>query len=540
MYLTIIFLPILSSILALFFGRFLGEKGSSFLSVILMFTSFLLSLISFFLVGLKNNPCFFKIAPWFDSGLFFVSWGFLFDSLTVIMLVVVTCVSSIVHLYSIEYMHQDPHKARFMGYLSLFTFFMLVLVSSDNFIQMFIGWEGIGLSSYILINFWFTRIQANKAAIQAMLVNRVGDFALSLGIFGIFLEFKSVDYLTVFASVPLVLDSNLVIFGFGFNSINLICILLFIGAGSVIHAINDEQDLRRMGGLVNIIPFTYSMIFIGSIAITGLPFISGFYSKDVILEVAYAKYTLAGHFSFWIGSLGAFFTAFYSLRLLYLTFLCDTNSHYQIIKNSHDAPFLMSFPLIILSFGSLFVGYITKDLIIGLGTPFWGNSIFIHPNHSLFVEAEFIPQSIKLLPIILSLLGAISSFTLFTFYSEKLFFSKISYLGKSFYTFLNRKWFFDKVYNDFIIQPSIGLSFHSTYKIIDRGLLELLGPLGISNTLYSNALVFSRLQTGFVYHYTFVIFIGFCIFLSFIFYDFVFDIRVVILFFISFFLYKNI
>ena len=653
MYLTILSLPFLSSISSLLFGRFFGERGSEILAVVLVSTSFFISLICFFYVGIQSNPCFFKIATWFDSGLFFVSWGFLFDSLTVTMLVVVTCVSSIVHIYSIEYMRSDPHKPRFLGYLSLFTFFMLVLVSSDNFIQMFFGWEGIGLSSYLIINFWFTRIQANKAAIQAMLVNRVGDFFLSLGIFAIFLEFKSVDYLTVFASVPLMTSSSLNIIGFNFNSIDLICIFLFLGAvgksaqiglhvwlpcamegptpvsalihaatlvtagvfllvrcspifeyspnvlvfitiigsltaffaattgilqndikkviaystcsqigymvfacglssysvgvfhlanhaffkallflsaGCVIHSISDEQDLRKMGGLLNILPFTYSMFFVGSIALMGLPFLAGFYSKDVILEVAYAKYSFASHFSFWLGSLGAFFTSFYSLRLIYLTFLSNTQCHRNVLEKAHDAPVLMALPLLVLSFGSLFIGYLTKELIIGLGTSFWGNSIFVHPNHLLFIEAEFIPQHFKVLPVFLSILGGFSGFVFYNFFSYYLFDFKVSFFGKSLYTFLNRKWFFDKIYCDFIIQPSLSIGFHLTYKIVDRGLLEMLGPFGVSNLVYFKSVQFSRIQTGFVYHYTLVILLGSFLFFSSLFYEFLFDLRIFVIF----------
>jgi proton-translocating NADH-quinone oxidoreductase chain L len=433
MYLNIVFLPLFGSLSAGLFGRFLGSRGAGFLTTTCLILSLILSFFAFYEVGLSGSPCYIKLLPWIDSEMFYADWGFMFDSLTVIMLIVVTFVSSVVHVYSTEYMGHDPHLPRFMSYLSLFTFFMLILVTADNFIQMFVGWEGVGLCSYLLISFWFTRIQANKAAIKAMLVNRIGDFGLALGIFAIYINFHSVEYATVFASIPQALDKKFLFLGFEFDVLNICSLLLFVGAvgksaqiglhtwlpdamegptpvsalihaatmvtagvfliarcsplfeyaptilviitcmgamtaffaattgllqndlkrviaystcsqlgymvfacgvsnyavgvfhlanhaffkallflgaGSVIHAVADEQDMRRMGGLRRLIPFTYAMIFIGSFSLMGLPFLTGFYSKDVILEVAYAKYTLAGHFSYWLGTLAAFFYSF--------------------------------------------------------------------------------------------------------------------------------------------------------------------------------------------------------------------------------------
>ena len=211
--------------------------------------------------------------------------------------------------------------------------------------------------------------------------------------------------------------------------------LLFLSAGSVIHAVADEQDMRRMGGLVRLLPFTYAMMFIGSIALMGFPFLTGFYSKDVILEIAYAKYTLSGHFAHWLGTLAAFFTAFYSMRLLYLTFLAETNAHRKVIEGAHDAPFPMAFPLFVLSIGSIFIGYCTKDMIIGVGTDFWGNALFTHPQNLTLLEAEFIPHSIKNIPVILSNLGAISAFILYKDYDKLLYQWKVSPLGRKTYTF---------------------------------------------------------------------------------------------------------
>jgi NADH-ubiquinone oxidoreductase chain 5 len=596
-----------------------------------------LSLYAFYEVGICGKVVHIQFGKWMDSELFSINWGFLFDSLTVVMLVVVTVVSTLVHLYSGEYMAGDPHRPRFMSYLSFFTFCMLLLVTADNYLQMFLGWELVGVSSYLLINFWYTRIQANKAAIQAMLVNRMGDFALALGIMGIFAEFKSIDYATVFAAAPTISTNENMYYGFA--PLNIIGILLFIGAvgksaqiglhiwlpnamegptpvsalihaatmvtagvfllarssplleyapealevvsvmgaltaffaatsgllqndlkkviaystcsqlgymvfacglsaynvgvfhlanhaffkallflsaGSVIHAMSDEQDLRRMGGLVKVLPFTYAMIFIGSLALMGFPFLSGFYSKDVILEVAYAKDSLAGHGANWLGSLAAFFTAFYSIRLIHLTFLSKAAGHNAVYRNSHEGSWVMGLPLLLLSIGSIWVGFLTKDLLIGLGTDFWANAIFTHPANLVMVDAEFLPHSIKLIPIVFSLTGAISALILYSFFADTLYSLKRNNSGL--YTFGNRKWLFDKVYAEWIIQPVFNHAYSSTYLTVDRGLLEVLGPYGIGKALYSHALSISHFQSGHWYHYTLVILVAIGAFLGFMFF----------------------
>jgi NADH-ubiquinone oxidoreductase chain 5 len=628
MYLLIVFLPLLGSISAGFFGTLLGEEGSVRLTTSLLGISSALSLLAFYEVGLKNASLSIKLSNWFESEFLIVDWGFQFDSLTVIMLVVVCFVSSLVHLYSIEYMRGDPHRPRFFAYLSLFTFFMLILVTADNYVQMFVGWEGVGLCSYLLINFWFTRLQANKSAIQAMLVNRIGDFGLALGIMAIFAEFQAVDYSTVFANAPEALGHHLNFLNFQINSLNLIAILLFIGAvgksaqlglhtwlpnamegptpvsalihaatmvtagvfllarssplieyapsaltviaivgamtaffaattgllqndlkkviaystcsqlgymifacglsayeagvfhlsnhaffkallflsaGSVIHAMADEQDIRRLGGLHQILPFSYAMMLIGSLALIGFPFLTGFYSKDLILELAFANYSIAGHFSYWLGTVAAFFTAFYSTRLLYLSFLSKPAGFRKSYEGAHDSPIQMALPLFLLSLGSLFIGYTTKDLFVGVGTNYWANALFIHPSHLSLWEAEFLPSSIKLLPVLLSLFGAFSGFILYSVYGSSLYALKVkTSFGRQLYSFLNRKWFFDKVYNEFVILPSLQISYHNTYKLVDRGMIEILGPYGLSHFLYSKAKALSQFHIGYVYNYTLV------------------------------------
>jgi NADH:ubiquinone oxidoreductase subunit 5 (subunit L)/multisubunit Na+/H+ antiporter MnhA subunit len=230
MYLLIVLLPLISAITAGLFGRFIGREGSKYITTGSIMVTCAMSYCAFYEVALLGQPCHFDLMTWIDSEMFSFSWGFLFDSLTVVMLVVVTSVSSLVHLYSTEYMGHDPHLPRFMSYLSLFTFFMLILVTADNFLQMFVGWEGVGLCSYLLINFWFARIQANKAAIKAMLVNRVGDFGLALGIFAVYLKFKSIDYAVVFAAAPAFVGDTMVFLNFEVDTLTCIGILLFVGA----------------------------------------------------------------------------------------------------------------------------------------------------------------------------------------------------------------------------------------------------------------------------------------------------------------------
>ena len=636
MYLLIVFLPLCGFVFASGFGRFLGYRGAALFTTTCVSLSAFLSLIAFYEIGLSGSPCYIQCAPWIQSEMFDASWGMLFDSLTAVMLVVVTCVSSFVHLYSISYMSADPHLPRFMSYLSFFTFCMLMLVTADNFIQMFLGWEGVGLASYLLINFWFTRLQANKSAIKAMLVNRVGDFGLALGIFGIFALFQSVDYATVFATAHYARDSSFTFCTFEFDSLTTLCLLLFVGAvgksaqlglhtwlpdamegptpvsalihaatmvtagvfmiarcsslfeqaptalmvvtflgamtsffaattgvvqndlkrviaystcsqlgymifacgisqysvgvfhlmnhaffkallflsaGSVIHALSDEQDMRKMGGLAQLLPFTYSMMFCGSLALIGFPFLTGFYSKDVILEVAYAKYTVSGNFAYWLGTLSALFTSYYSFRLLFLTFLAPTNAFKQSLKHVHDAPIIMAIPLIFLCFGSIFVGYMAKDMMIGLGTPFWNNALFQLPQNSLLLESEYIPQFIKLIPLVFSVLGASIAYQICLNRPDIAYSMKMSPLGLKLYTFLNKRWLFDKVYNEFLGYPALRFGYEISFRTLDKGVIEILGPTGVAQFFGSKdpksfISQISNLQSGYVYHYALIMLIG--------------------------------
>lgn len=616
----IVFLPLAGALSAGFGGRWLGGHGASRLTTSLVSISLVLSISCF--AGNQSSTTVLRM-PWMVSERFNIQWVLLFDSLTLVMLIVVTSISSFVHLYSTAYMEHDPHRARFMAYLSLFTFFRLILVTAGNFVQRFVGWEGVGLCSYLLINFWFTRIQANKAAIKAMLVNRVGDVGLVLGRFVIYDTFQSLDYGVVFAMTPIraqdypnaILIACLLLFvgavgksaQLGLHTwlpdaregptpvsalihaatrvtagvfllarcsplfeyapfaLEVVCVvgaataffaattalvqsdmkrviaystcsqlgyrvfaaglsaysvavfhlsnhaffkaLLFLGAGSVIHAMGDEQDRRRMGGLVKVLPLTYAAIFVGSIALMGFPFLTGFYSKDVILEVAYGSFTSAGRVAHTLGTLAACCTAYYSRRLLYLTFLAPANAYRRVIEGAHDAPLPMAIPLVRLSFGSIFIGWLTKDMFIGVGTPFWSNAIFTHPDRLFVVDAEFLPTYIKLAPVVMSII--MGGVALFMFTQASSYFSwNRSHFTRGLFTFLNRKWFFDKVYNENIGQSALNFGYFHTYKALDRGVFEVLGPHGLSSMIWRRtAGVISR-QTGLIYHYGLVMLTG--------------------------------
>jgi NADH-ubiquinone oxidoreductase chain 5 len=515
---------------------------------------------------------------------------------------------------------------------------MLMLVTSDNFLQLFFGWEGVGLCSYLLINFWFTRLQANKSAIKAMIVNRVGDFGLAIAIFSIFLVFKTIDFCTVFSLVPYFGNDNIFFLGYSFSSINLIAFLLFVGAvgksaqlilhtwlpdamegptpvsalihaatmvtagvfliircspiyeyssdvlffvtvvgaitaffsasvgvfqndlkkiiaystcsqlgymvfacglsnysvsifhvfnhayfkallflsaGSVIHALSDEQDMRRMGGLVQLLPFTYSMMLVGSLALMGFPFLTGFYSKDVILEIAYSKYSFLGTFSHWLGCFSASITAFYSFKLIYMTFLANPNGFKKSVEGVHDAPFPMAFPLVLLSFSSIFIGYLTKDMFIGLGSPFWNNAIFVLPQNLNIIDAEFIPVYVKWVPFFASIFGSFSSVFLYHFFSRSLFKLYISSnILSSVYVFFNKKWFFDRLQNELLVSSLLKIGYDITYKLIDKGLIEVFGPSGLAKSGLNLSKQVSFLQSGKINQYTFLMFILLIVFIS--------------------------
>jgi NADH-ubiquinone oxidoreductase chain 5 len=608
MYILIIFLPLIGSLIAGLGGQFIGSAGAAIVSCTLILLTFILSILAFYEVGLGWTKVSFELFPWISSGTVDIEWAFLFDTLTVSILVVVTGVSTLVHFYSVEYMAGDPHKQRFMSYLSRFTFFMLILVTGSNLLQLFLGWEGVGLCSYLLINFWFTRIQANKAAIKAILVNRVGDVGLALGLIAIYAEFHSLDYGVVLSIANLSEGLNIVFCGYSIHSLDLIGVLLFVGAvgksaqlglhtwlpdamegptpvsalihaativtagvflrarisprlehaptslaiitvfgaitaffaastgllqndmkrviaystcsqlgymvfacgvsaysvgvfhlanhacfkallflsaGAVIHAIGDEQDMRRIGGLSKVLPISFAIIAIGSTALIGFPFLTGYYSKDVVLEIAFAQYGNTGLFAYFWGSMAAGLTAFYSIRLLHRVFLAKPSGHRSIYEGSHDAPFKMALPIIILAVGSIWIGWLMKDLFIGVGTTFWDQSVYSSPSTIKIDEGEWLPHTVKLFPVFISICGISFAIYLYTYQTSFLVAIKVSNEGRLLYTFLNRKWFWDKVYTEFVSQPTLTVAYHGTYKVVDRGMLEMFGPFGASNLALS-------------------------------------------------------
>lgn len=645
MFLLIITIPLINALTIGLFGRFFGHRGSSLLACSFMWICTLLSWLAFVEVGLHKSICYITLGNWISINYTQISWGFLFDTLTVVMLVVINTISTLVHMYSVNYMENDPHRSRFMAYLSLFTFFMLILVTANNFLQMFLGWEGVGLSSYLLINFWTTRLNANQSAIKAMVVNRVGDLGLIIGIFCIMYYFKSLDYDVVFAIAPLLSSSFITIVGLKLHVITLIVILLFIGsigksaqlglhtwlpdamegptpvsalihaatmvtagvfllvrcsplveytttglcviaifgaltaifaattgvfqndlkrviaystcsqlgymifacgmsnytvsmfhlfnhacfkallflsAGSIIHALNDEQDLRRMGGLVQLLPLTYCMVLIGSLSLAGFPFLTGFYSKDLILELTLVlQYSDLGGinktFVFWLGCMAVFFTAFYSFRLIFLTFINNTNIVRTVVTHVHESnSILLQSPLILLGLGSIFVGYLFKDLFVGVGSNFWGMSVFCLPNHISYIEAEESFLTLyKLVPLLLSLTGiSLAYLTNYVLPNHFLNF-QLSPAGRWLTFLLNKKWYWDKIYNSLIITSFVNFGYNISFKLLDRGFIEFLGPYGLMYTLPAWSKNISSIQTGQVLHYMFFVFVNLSIIMLF-------------------------
>ena len=613
MYLSLLLLPIFGSCVAGFLGRKIGVTGAHIITCSCLITSAFLAIVAFYEVGLCGSPVSINITSWIDSELMDVSWGFMFDSLTVSMLLPVLVVSALVHIFSVDYMSSDPHNQRFFSYLSMFTFFMLVLVTGDNYLIMFVGWEGIGISSYLLINFWYTRIQANKSAIKALVVNRVGDMFLSVGFFAMFFVFGNLDYSTVFSVAPFINETIITLIGLllllaamgksaqlglhtwlpdamegptpvsalihaatlvtagvylllrsspvieygpttlivitwvgaltaffaastgllqndlkrviaystcsqmgylfmacGLSQYNVALFhlvnhaffkaLLFLAAGAVLHATYDQQDQRRLGGLIGFLPFTYTAILIGSLSLMALPWLTGFYSKDLILEVAYGQYEFSGQAAYWLGTISACLTAFYSLRLISLTFLTYPNASKSVYLNTHDAPTIVMIPLIILSLLAIFFGYLGRDLFVGMGSDFLSPSLFIHPSHISLVEAEFgLPLLIKLLPAIGTLGGA--GLALYMYHVLPLF--TIQLTNTSF----NGKYYVDVIYNHYFINGGLNVGY-TVSKTLDRGIIELIGPYGLSTSLTRSSRDISKLDTGNLTSYALYIMLG--------------------------------
>ena len=619
MYLSILILPFLGSLVSGLLGRKIGVTGSHWITCSCLILASVLATISFYEVGICGSPVSINLVSWVDSEFMSISWEFLFDQLTVSMFIPVLYISSVIHIYSIDYLSSDPHNQRFFSYLSLFTFFMLLLASGANYFVMFVGWEGIGIVSYLLINFYFTRIQSNKAAILALTMNRVGDMGLSIGFFALFALFGSLDYSTIFSLSPFMNETaitiiSLLIFmgamaksaqlglhswlpgsmeaptpvsallhaatlvtaglyllvrssplleysstallvitligastaffaatcGLVLNDIKRIVAfstisqlgymvmavglsqynvalmhvvnhaffkaLLFLGAGAIIHSASDEQDIRKLGGLIKFLPFTYTAMLVGTIALLGLPWLSGFYSKDLIIELAYSRYTFSSTYAYILGSITAGLTAFYSFRLISLVFLTIPNGSKMTYLNIHEANTAVIIPLFILALFSIFFGFVFSDLFVGIGTDFFGSAIFIHPNNISLVEAEFsLPILLKLLPTILSILGGTMALVLYHYTPN--FMSQSTPLLRKVYTFLNGQYLFDAIYNHYIIGKGLKYGYQIS-KVLDRGVIEMVGPFGLSNVLQNTGNKIAKLDTGVITTYSLYITLG--------------------------------
>ena len=634
MELSILFLPLLASIFSGFFGKYIGDRNSEILTSALVSISALISIFVLYQVIVNQYEDNIIIATWIHSGSLNVNWSMLIDPLSAVMLVVVTSVSSLVHIYSIGYMSHDPHKPRFMAYLSLFTFAMLMLVTSDNFIQLFFGWEGVGLCSYFLIGFWFKKESANAAAIKAFVVNRVGDFGFALGIFLIFYLFDTVNYSEVFQQIPKIVDRNLLFLGFEVKAIDLVCFLLFIGAmgksaqillhtwlpdamegptpvsalihaatmvtagvflvvrcspiyeysplilnlitivgmitaffaatvalvqtdikkiiaystcsqlgymfiaagvgaynvamfhlfthaffkallflgsGSIIHAFNDEQNINNMGGVWKKLPYTYALMIIGTLALTGFPFLSGFYSKDAIIEFAYLKGNTIGYYAAGIGIVTAFITSIYSWRLIFKTFHGKYNNKQVDIEETHESPLVMLIPLALLSIGAIFAGFLFKDLFVGHGgeNNFWAHSImFLDP-----LSKEHPPTWFLLLTPCLVVLSIPIAYYLFM--KNKALPNQIVEMNKPLYLFLLNKWYFDELYEVIFIKPSKKLGLF-LWKFCDGKIIDGLGPDGISSFIKKCSIKANKFQSGYIYQYAFVMLLGFSALLTYL------------------------
>jgi NADH-ubiquinone oxidoreductase chain 5 len=621
MYLSILIFPLLGSFVAGFMGRKIGITGSHIITCTCLSISSLLATVAFYEVGICGSPVSVYLFNWIDSEFMSISWEFYFDQLTVSMFIPVLYISTLIHIYTTSYLAEDPHNQRFFSYLSLFTFFMLLLVSGANYFVMFIGWEGIGVVSYLLINYYFTRIQANKAAILALTMNRVGDMGLSIGFFALFALFGSVDYSTIFSLAPFMNETAITVISLlllmgamaksaqiplhswlpgsmeaptpvsallhaatlvtaglyllirssailefsptalliitligastaffaatcglvqndlkriiafstisqlgymvmavGLSQYNVALMhvvnhaffkaLLFLGAGAVIHSFADEQDIRKMGGLIKFLPFTYTIMLVGSLSLLATPWLTGFYSKDLIIELAYGQYSFSGIYAYILGSLTAGLTAFYSFRLISLVFLTVPNGIKNVYLNSHESNFAVVIPLFILALFSIFFGFVFSDLFVGVGSDFFANSIFINPNNISIIEAEFsLPLIIKLLPTLLSIFGATSAIFLYHVYPEFIVNLTDYSLGRKIYTFLNGKYFFDVIYNYYIISAGL-ITGNTISKVLDRGVIELLGPYGLASVLENTAKNIAKLDTGVITTYSLYITIG--------------------------------
>ena len=634
----IVFLPLLSSLIVGFFGKKLNLILSHAFSCTMIIIPFFLSLYFLKLTLSGNYNLVIPLFEWLSAGDLITEWSLRLDLLTSVMLVVVTSVSSLVHLYSIGYMSHDPHQTRFFAYLSFFTFAMLILVTSNNFLQLFFGWEGVGLASYLLIGFWHKKDSANSAAMKAFVVNRVGDFGFLIGLAILFFYTNSLDFDKIFSLNEQLSSSNFSIFNMDFNVLNTACFflfmgamgksaqlflhtwlpdamegptpvsalihaatmvtagiflvarcsplfemspsilsfiifigastaffaatvalvqndikrivaystcsqlgymfvalgsgayqiaifhlfthaffkaLLFLGSGSVIHAVSDEQDIRKMGGLYKLIPFTWIVMLIGTLGLTGAPLMSGYYSKDGIIEAAFVSQTEGHFYAFYLLVFSALLTSFYSWRLIFLTFNGKSNISTEIFSKIHESPKIMLFPLIILSIFTIFSGIYFADYFMSHDYQYlWQTSIFLSENNHVIESIHYVPKWVKYSPLFMMILGLIIASIFYLFYPKipRLLSTKFNPL----YKFLLNKWYFDEIYEVIFVRNASRLgNFLSNFG--DKRVIDGLGPDGISLRVMDIAKQVSRIQTGYIYHYAFAMLIGLMLFITYFF-----------------------
>jgi NADH-quinone oxidoreductase subunit L len=654
-----VFIPFVMFLVTMCFNKDSGHKAAQVLTSGGMIISAILSVLLFNTVIFGNQTIVVYLAEWISVGDFHANWSLRFDALSVVMMCVVTIVSACVHVYSIGYMSHDECRGRFMSYLSLFTFAMLMLVTSDNLIQLFFGWEGVGLASYLLIGFWNKKPSANSAAIKAFVTNRVGDLGLALGIFATFMVFGTVEFNDIFNAAPDFTAHSFSFFGHEVHSLTMIGLLLFIGAmgksaqlglhvwlpdamegptpvsalihaatmvtagvflvarfsplyeyapdalmficvigaltafvaatialtqndikrviaystmsqlgymffalgvsayeaaifhlmthaffkallflgaGSVIHAMSDEQDMRKMGGIWRHIPVTYVLMWVGSLALAGMPFFAGYYSKDIILEAAWADETWFGTLAYTLGIAAAFMTAFYSWRLIIMTFHGQPRADEKVMAHIHESPRVMLMPLIVLATGAVFAGSFFYGGFVGSAhhgahaemefipagqdphsnlaevhvsiwnkERFWGSSIKTLQANDTVEAAHNVPKLIKKLPIVAGGLGILFAFAVYQWFAGSA--GRIQRLFGPLYTLFHRKWFFDELYEATILKlvKSLGRFFSN---ICDKKIIDRCGPDGIASAARVIAIGVSRAQTGYFYHYIFVMIIG--------------------------------
>ena len=626
---AVVFLPFLAAVIAGFFGRAIGNRGSQLITCGALLLSAVLGVLLFRDILSAEEARVIPLASWIIAGGVDVSWSLRLDTLSGVMIVVVTVVSSMVHVYSIGYMAHDPSIPRFMAYLSLFTFFMLALVTADNFVQLFFGWEGVGLMSYLLVGFWYDRPSANAAAIKAFLVNRVGDFGFSLGIYAIFVIFGTLDFSAVFGAAPKVVGTTMEFLGWQVDSLTLACILLFIGAmgksaqiplhtwlpdamegptpvsalihaatmvtagvfmvarlsplfeyaptalavvgiigattamfaasigmvqpdikrvvaystcsqlgymfaaagvsaygaaifhlfthaffkgllflccGSVIHAMGGEQDMRRMGGLWRKVPVTYVTMWVGALSLSAIPLFSGYYSKDTILDAAWASGTAVGRYAWVLGTVAALMTAFYISRVMFMTFHGEPRAGEETMHHAHESPWVMLIPLIVLAIGATFFGFLGFDFFVGDDRAgFWKGSILVLPQYDSLATAEGVPLLVRYMPLVFALIGIAIAYVLYIV--DPRLPVRLASQFRALYLFLLNKWYFDELYDWVFVRTSFVLG-EGLWKSGDGAVIDGLGPDGVAAVTRDLARQASRLQTGYLYHYAFAMMIG--------------------------------